>query len=102
MSNRALHIEWMVFLGGLILMGTMNPYTVGTSWCLFDIAGFEFCLGEGLGHSIAFTVRGNFEAAFGANIMGPFTVALLSFRILMIWKSIYINYKKETLGTQYV
>lgn len=102
MSNRALHIEWSVFFVGLTLMATMNPGTAAESWCLFERAGFSFCFGDGLGHSIAHVFRADFKSAFDANFMGPFAVAMLSIRILVIWKTIYINYKKERMGTQYV
>ena len=85
------HIEWMVFLAGLILMATMNPYSEGTSLCLLEAFGFKFCPGEGLGHSIAFLFRGEFTAALQENLMGPFVVIGLSVRIITIWKNLIHN-----------
>lgn len=91
------HSEWMVFLFGLILMATMNPYTDGTSFCLFDFMGFTLCPGEGLGHSIAFLFRGEIKMALEANLMGPLVVVGLSARILSIWKDLL---KKYTMDLQ--
>lgn len=91
------HSEWMVFLFGLILMATMNPYTTGTSFCLLDAMGFAYCPGEGLGHSIAFLFRGEIKMALDANLMGPLVVVGLSARILSIWKDLL---KKQTTDLQ--
>jgi hypothetical protein len=85
------HIEWVVFLCGLVLMGTMDPTVQGTSFCFFEFIGIEFCPGEGLGHSIAWLFRGEFNNAIEANLLGPIAVIVLSLRILQIWKEILIN-----------
>ncbi|GAB5408919.1 MAG: hypothetical protein BalsKO_12840 [Balneolaceae bacterium] len=82
------HSEWVIFLLGLILMASMNPYSLGTSWCLIDFLGLTYCPGEGLGHSIAFLFRGDIINSFQANLIGPFVVIGLSFRILQIWKKL--------------
>ncbi len=102
MSNKSLHIEWLTFFLGIMLLAFMNPTTDSASLCLFERMGFSFCLGDGLGHSIAYLFRGDFQASFNANFMGPVAVAVLMARIIFIWKTIYINYKTEELGTQYV
>ncbi len=91
------HSEWMVFLTGLILIATMNPYVEGTSLCLFEALGFTFCPGEGLGHSIAFLFRGEFSASLEANLMGPVVVIGLSTRIITIWKNLV---QKQTMDLQ--
>ncbi|MFV1885542.1 MAG: DUF2752 domain-containing protein [Balneola sp.] len=91
------HSEWMVFLLGLILMASMNPYTNGASLCLLDVLGFAYCPGEGLGHSIAFLFRGEIKLALDANLMGPLVVVGLSVRILTIWKDLL---KKQTVDLQ--
>lgn len=83
------HLEWIVFSAGLILLGLMNPEISGTSFCLFDLLGFNFCPGDGLGHSIAYTFRGDFSSAFKAHFAGPVAVIILMLRILYIWKNLY-------------
>lgn len=86
MKSLQKHFEWIAFLSGLIIMGTMNPNVTGTSFCLFELVGIEFCPGEGLGHSIAWFFRGEFTKAFNANLFGPVTVLILISRIILIWK----------------
>ncbi|MBO6793438.1 MAG: DUF2752 domain-containing protein [Balneolaceae bacterium] len=102
MSNKSLHIEWIAFFIGILMLAIMNPTTDSASLCLFERMGFTFCLGDGLGHSIAYLFRGDLKASINANFMGPIAVIVLVARILFIWKTIYINYKTEELGTKYV
>ena len=97
-----MHIEWSVFLVGLILLATMNTLNSGHTLCLFEWVGFEYCLGEGLGHSIAYLFQGNIKSSLEANFMGPVAVFVLSFRILTIWKRLLSNYKDQKMGTNYV
>ena len=92
------HIEWIVFLGGLILMATMDPFTEGHSLCLFDAVGFKHCPGEGLGHSIAFLFRGDISSALKANFMGPIAVVVLTARIIKVWFVLF--FKKNKLITE--
>lgn len=81
------HFEWIVFLAGLLLIGMMNPYIDnGSTLCLLDAAGFPFCPGEGLGHSIAFTFRGDFSNALTAHPFGPAAILIMSGRICYLWK----------------
>ena len=91
------HVEWVAFLSGLILMATMNPSTDGFSFCLFDAVGLDICIGDGLGHSIAYLFRGDFSSALEANFMGPVAVIVLTSRIIHIWK--YLFFKKNDLIT---
>ncbi|MEQ8577632.1 MAG: DUF2752 domain-containing protein [Balneola sp.] len=85
------HIEWVAFTTGLVLMAMMDPLSSGSSFCFFEFVGIEFCPGEGLGHSIAWVFRGEFENAVSANLFGIPAVLILSLRILQIWKDLYLN-----------
>ncbi len=96
------HIEWSVFLLGLLLLGSMDVSNSNHSLCFFEWVGFKYCLGEGLGHSIAYFFQGDFKSSFQANIMGPFAVLVLSFRIVSIWIKLYTLHKQNKLGTNYV
>lgn len=78
------YFEATAFGVGLILLALMNPHTTGPDFCLFDALGFPFCLGDGLGHSIAFTFRGDVYNALKANILGPFAIIILTGRILYL------------------
>ena len=91
------HFEWVAFTGGLIALGLMNPYVdQGSSLCFFDILGIPFCPGEGLGHSIAYTFRGDLNNALHANIMGPIAIIILLGRIgYLIQQNFYSSNCKE-------
>lgn len=89
------HIEWIVFSVGLIALALMNPENTGTSFCFFDFIGIGFCPGEGLGHSISYTFRGEWDAAIKAHFFGPFAVLILLLRILQIWINIFKNNKSS-------
>ena len=79
-------------------MATLDPTIQGTSFCFFDFIGIEFCPGEGLGHSIAWLFRGEFQNALDANLFGPLAVVILSFRVLQIWKDLVINKTTTQIG----
>jgi hypothetical protein len=81
------HSEWMAFSFGLLLLAFMNPQNAGVSLCLFEWVGIDFCPGEGLGHSIAYTFRGDMSAALESHIAGPVAVLILILRIVFIWKN---------------
>lgn len=89
------NLEWIVFSTGLILLGIMNPESAGTSFCLFDLVGIDFCPGEGLGHSIAYTFRGDLSSAMNAHFAGPLAVLILSSRIIYLLKRLYYQSKQN-------
>lgn len=92
------HFEWLALALALLLMAGMNPYTTnGASWCLLELAQFPYCPGEGLGHSIAYTVRGDLDKAFGANIMGPPAILIITARIGYLLKTIFNSTHNKTL-----
>lgn len=83
------HLEWFVFSTGLILLAGMSPEDAGTSLCFFEWVGIDFCPGEGLGHSISYTFRGDFKSAFQAHLAGPAAVLILTGRIIYIWQHLF-------------
>lgn len=89
------HFEWTILLSGLIIVGLMNPYiNNGPSFCLLEALNFAYCPGEGLGHSIAFTFRGDLLNAFEAHPFGPVAIIILSGRILYLWNKAFNTLKK--------
>ncbi|MDX1618944.1 MAG: DUF2752 domain-containing protein [Balneolaceae bacterium] len=72
------------------MLALMNPYTdSGTSLCLLDALGIAYCPGEGLGHSIAFTIRGDLSSAWAAHPIGPAAVGMITYRIMELWKKAF-------------
>ncbi len=80
----------------------MNTESSAHTLCLFEWVGFKYCLGEGLGHSIAYFMQGDIKSSLEANFMGMIAVIVLSIRITSIWKRLFSNYKEEKMGTNYV
>jgi hypothetical protein len=89
------HFEWLALSAGLIIIALMNPYEPqGTTWCLLEWGGITYCPGEGLGHSIAYSFRGDFANAMSAHILGPATVLILGSRITYLLKQ---NFTQEPI-----
>lgn len=79
------YFEATVFAAGLFLLALMDPsVTNGPSLCLFEQLGFTFCPGDGLGHSISYTFRGDISSALESNILGPFAILILITRIIYL------------------
>jgi len=78
-------MEWIFWLGALVMMAMMDPTVQGTSLCLFEAVGFPFCPGHGLAHSIAFTFRGQWMQALHAHPLGPVAILILVGRIFRLW-----------------
>lgn len=95
------HLEWFIFSAGLILLAFMNPEDAGTSLCFFEWAGIDFCPGEGLGHSISYTFRGDLTSAFHAHMAGPAAVFILTARIIYLLKNLYKESKLTTNKEQH-
>ncbi len=79
------YFEIAAFSLGLALLAFMDPSsTAGFDLCLFDQLGISFCPGDGLGHSISYTFQGDINNALNANILGPFSIIILSSRIVYL------------------
>ena len=76
------YFEIIAFSAGLLALALMDPNTaIGESLCLFDRVGIAFCPGEGLGHSISYTFRGEIHNAMEANVLGPLSISVIGYRI---------------------
>ena len=92
------NFEWLALAAALLLIAVMNPYVDnGTSWCLLELAQFPYCPGEGLGHSIAYTVRGDLPNAISANMMGPPAIIIILARIGFLLKKKFYYTSNQTL-----
>jgi len=89
------YFEIAAFSAGLALLAFMDPSSVsGPSLCLFEQLGITFCPGEGLGHSIAYTLDGDMYNALQANVLGPFAIIILSSRIGYLMYNKIKNYNQ--------
>ncbi len=71
--------EALVWIGGLVVISLPDP-TIVRSWslCVFDLLGITFCPGCGLGHAVAFLVRGELELSLASHPLAiPVVIVLL-------------------------
>lgn len=79
-----LHSEWLMLLGALITMALINPYENGQTLCIFEIAGLDFCPGDGFGRSVALMVRGAWIESFRMHPLGIPGALIITHRIYTI------------------
>ncbi|MDZ7660273.1 DUF2752 domain-containing protein [Fodinibius sp.] len=90
------YFEIAAFSVGLLLLALMDPKTAsGPGLCLLENLGFQYCPGDGLGHSISFIIRGEFDNALEANILGPFALIVLSGRVFYLFSKNYLNHNNK-------
>jgi hypothetical protein len=88
--------EALIWLGALIFLAFSNPDTHHYSFCPLDNLGFSYCPGCGLGRSVGYLFRLDFESSFLSHPLGIPAVALLIYRSLKIFfKS--THYKLSTI-----
>ena len=73
-------------------MAVMSPSNTHSSLCPLSAAGLDFCPGCGLGHSVSYLARGNFEASFMAHPLGMIAVLILIWRIVQIFRKPVMYY----------
>lgn len=81
-----MHFEWLVLAAALLLMAFIDPAAQRASFCIIDRFGFTFCPGCGLGRSVAYLFRGDFQASLAMHPAGIVAVFVLLGRIGHILK----------------
>lgn len=82
--------EAVIWIVALILLAIMEPTNSHASLCPLSWTGLDFCPGCGLGHSISYLFRGEFNQSFETHPLGVFAVVILLYRSFII---IYRNNK---------
>ncbi|MCX6272939.1 MAG: DUF2752 domain-containing protein [Bacteroidetes bacterium] len=83
---------------GLFILAFSDPCQTHGTFCLFKLAGFHYCPGCGLGHSISFLFRGDFWGSFHSHPLGiPALIFILLriYRLLLLNKIINLKTKKH-------
>lgn len=80
------YFEAAIWITALLLLAFMPIEGEHYSLCAFHNLGIGFCPGCGLGHSINYLFHGQFEASFYAHPFGIPAVAILCYRIFIIFK----------------
>ena len=89
------YFELAIWIVGLFLLATMSPENDHASLCPFNAMGLSFCPGCGLGHSISWLFRGEFNLSFQTHPLGWFAVIMLLFRIITLLRNLI---KKPSAG----
>lgn len=87
--------EALIWITGLIYLAFFSPldqahFTI----CPLANAGFEYCPGCGLGHSITQLSSGQLIQSFQTHPLGFFALIVIIFRIFTLIKNNITNYKK--------
>ncbi|GIV58628.1 MAG: hypothetical protein KatS3mg042_1541 [Rhodothermaceae bacterium] len=78
-------VEALVWTAGLAALACMDPEAEHLfSLCLFKNLGLPFCPGCGLGHAVAYLVRGDLAASWQAHPLGVPAVLMLTGRIVAL------------------
>ena len=67
-------------------MAMLNPESSANSICPLDLLGFEYCPGDGLGRSMAFSFRGMISDSLQAHPAGLPAILIIMTRIGSIFK----------------
>lgn len=88
------YFEIAAFSFGLLMLALMNPETTtGPGLCLLENLDFQYCPGDGLGHSISYAFRGDIYNALQSNVLGPLAILILGGRILLLIRKRCFNPK---------
>lgn len=87
--------EALIWITGLIYLAFLSPvdqthFTI----CPLANAGFEYCPGCGLGHSITQFFHGKFIQSFNTHPLGFFALIIIIYRTFTIIKNNITNFKK--------
>lgn len=86
------YFEIAAFSIGLFLLALMDPYSAnGPGLCLLENLGFQYCPGDGLGHSISFLFRAEIYKAMEANLLGPFALIIITGRIIYLFSQNHLK-----------
>jgi hypothetical protein len=76
--------EALIWIGALIFLAVSNPAVHHYTLCPLDNLGLHYCPGCGLGRSIGFFFRFDFESSFLSHPLGIPAVFLLIYRSVNI------------------
>lgn len=97
---RIIDPECLIWVAALLALGFSDPGGTHYSLCVFRWLGWEHCPGCGLGHSIAFLLRGDLASSFHSHPLGPFALAILLHRIGVLSIRMYQKLKSPQYGFQ--
>lgn len=88
-------VEALVWTAALVALACTDPHAEGLlDLCVAKWLGLPGCPGCGLGHSIAFLVRGAWLLSWQAHPLGGFAVIVLVHRILVDFRFAIADFRR--------
>jgi len=88
---KKVNLELVIWLAALITLALTNPTEHHSTLCPLSNMGFTYCPGCGLGRSISYLFRGDFNASFHMHPLGIFALGIIGYRIIQIINTQYIH-----------
>ncbi len=85
--------EAFVWIAALIALATASPVQTHFTICPFNLAGFHYCPGCGLGHSITLLFHGRILDSISMHPLGIPATAFLLTRITTVTRNSCMLYK---------
>jgi hypothetical protein len=89
MNKRNIPIELIIWVSGLLWLAFSHPEDTHFTVCPLALVGFEHCPGCGLGHSISYLLRGEWQLSWQSHPLGTFA--------LVIILNVFLNWGKRIL-----
>jgi hypothetical protein len=84
---KALNFEIIAFSGGLLYLLLLEPSHEHFSFCLFRLAGIDFCPGCGLGKSISYLLHFNVTESIKTHPLGIPAFLIIVNRIISLLRN---------------
>jgi len=79
-----MNLELIFWIAALVILFVIEPSQVHFTLCPISNLGFDFCPGCGLGHSIHYALRLNFQDSFMSHPLGIFAILIIIYRIFKL------------------
>ncbi|MEO7802571.1 MAG: DUF2752 domain-containing protein [Ginsengibacter sp.] len=80
------YFEITAWLMALVMLAAMNTAERGFTLCLFKMAGFSWCPGCGLAHSMAYAIHGEIAASIKTHWFGIPAMLIIVNRVIVLAK----------------
>jgi hypothetical protein len=91
-------VELIFWITALTALAVTDPLTPHYSLCIFRLLGWRRCPGCGLGHAIAYLIRGEFVKSWESHPMGLPAFLIILHRIAVLGTPYYLKLKKTLYG----
>ncbi len=79
--------EAIIWLAALVVLAAVPITDAHFTLCPLKNAGFQYCPGCGLGHSIALIFHGNFTASVQMHPLGFLALGIIGWRIIAVFRN---------------